>query len=743
MRRKTRPLDPPAVSLFPFLAVLLCTMGSLIILLVFFVGQAQRAQTAEAAPDPIIEEPAAPVSDPFPSRDREERERAYRDALARKAEFEAALRELSARREEGARLLAAVREELSRDESQSGYLRGQVDELEVVETQLGKLAAGSARDRLVSQAEALRKRIEDQKTEVERARQAAASRPPSYAIIPYTGPNQTRRRPLYIECREDSIVLQPEGIVLDDDDFRGPMGPGNPLAATVRSMADHIRRHAQATGEATIPYPLLIVRPDGILTYYVAREALQVLGFDFGYELIEQDWKVEYQKPNPELTRHGQRALEVARQRQRELIAAAPRLYGSSARGRMLSGQMPGGSEGSGGDDLPGGNGSGRGKSGKGNGKGSDSNGLVVEGSGLPGSSVGGNRALGAYPGGTGGAAGDGKKARPDASATRRDAKGQLVQGDANVKGNGTGQGNGNGSGPALGEPGGSAAGESDLNGELYGLGPTGGPGGAGKSTNGKSPGGTSANEKDLAFRPQGGTPEPGTGYGSGSGEPNGAGGYPTGQGSDATAGLVVPGQASRDAQMAKEAEGNRPSSGRRPGEVSPRPSLRGGATAARGARGGSSTGQADGDSAGVGSPSGSSSGKAGGGSGGSGGPSNGPSSGMQSLASRRGENWAVPNVGHTVIGVQRPIILECHDDRLVVLPERKVIPLDTRTVDVIDQLVKVVHDHTNTWGTAGEGFYWRPELVCRVAPDGATRFAELRDLLDGSGLDVRQAQRR
>lgn len=115
----------------------------------------------------------------------------------------------------------------------------------------------------------------------------------------------------------------------------------------------------------------------------------------------------------------------------------------------------------------------------------------------------------------------------------------------------------------------------------------------------------------------------------------------------------------------------------------------------------------------------------------------------MQSLASRRGENWAVPNVGHTVIGVQRPIILECHDDRLVVLPERKVIPLDTRTVDVIDQLVKVVHDHTNTWGTAGEGFYWRPELVCRVAPDGATRFAELRDLLDGSGLDVRQAQRR
>ncbi len=734
MRRKTRPLDPPTVSLFPFLAVLLCTMGSLIVLLVFFVGQAQRAETAEAAPEPTIEEPAAPVSDPFPSRDREERERAYRDALAKKAELEEALRELSARREEGARLLAAVREELSRDESQSGHLRGQVDELEAVETQLAKLAAGSGRDRLVSQADALRKRIEDQKMEVERARQAAASRPPSYAIIPYTGPNQTRRRPLYIECREDSIVLQPEGIVLDDDDFRGPMGPGNPLAATVRSMADHIRRHAQSTGEATVPYPLLIVRPNGILTYYVAREALQVLGFDFGYELIEQDWKVEYQTPNPELTRHGQRALEVARQRQRELIAAAPRLYGSSTRGRMLSGQTPSGG-GGGGDDLPGGNGSGRGKSGKGN-KGSDSSGLVVEGSGMPGSNVGGNRALGAYPGQAGNAAGEGNKARPDASATRRDAKGQLVQGDPNAQG--IGSGNGNGTGPALGEPGGSATRESDLNGELYGLGPTGGLGGTGNSASGKSPGGTSTNVKDLAFRPQGGTPDAGSGNGSGSGNPGTAGGYPVEQSTDPTAGLVVPGQASRDAQMAQQAEDKRPSSGRRPGEISPRPSLRGGATAARGARG-----QGDGDGAGVGSPSGSSSGKASGGSGGSGGPSNGPSSGQQSLASRRGENWAVPNVGHTVIGVQRPIILECHDDRLVVLPERKVIPLDTRTIDVIDQLVRVVHDHTNTWGTAGEGFYWRPELVCRVAPDGAQRFAELRDLLDGSGLDVRQAQRR
>ena len=49
----------------------------------------------------------------------------------------------------------------------------------------------------------------------EEARRVAKGRPDSYAIIPYDGPNQTRRRPIYIECSADAVILQPEGIVFD------------------------------------------------------------------------------------------------------------------------------------------------------------------------------------------------------------------------------------------------------------------------------------------------------------------------------------------------------------------------------------------------------------------------------------------------------------------------------------------------------------------------------------------------
>ena len=43
-----RPAEGPAISLFPFLAVLLCTMGALLVLLVLFSrASSHHAETAE------------------------------------------------------------------------------------------------------------------------------------------------------------------------------------------------------------------------------------------------------------------------------------------------------------------------------------------------------------------------------------------------------------------------------------------------------------------------------------------------------------------------------------------------------------------------------------------------------------------------------------------------------------------------------------------------------------------------
>ena len=43
------------------------------------------------------------------------------------------------------------------------------------------------------------------------AKSKLAKRPTSYAIVPYDGPNGTHRRPIYIECTAQGVILQPEG----------------------------------------------------------------------------------------------------------------------------------------------------------------------------------------------------------------------------------------------------------------------------------------------------------------------------------------------------------------------------------------------------------------------------------------------------------------------------------------------------------------------------------------------------
>ena len=49
---------------------------------------------------------------------------------------------------------------------------------------------------------------------------------------------------------------------------------------------------------------MLLVRPDGVLSYYHLREALRGLKIDFGYEFIDKDWVLDFpaddQAPTPQ-----------------------------------------------------------------------------------------------------------------------------------------------------------------------------------------------------------------------------------------------------------------------------------------------------------------------------------------------------------------------------------------------------------------------------------------------------------
>ena len=77
------------------------------------------------------------------------------------------------------------------------------------------------------------------KAALEKAQAESKYRQPAYAVVPFEGLYRTNRRPNYIECRGDSIILQPEGIVFSPTDFLGPGGPGNPLASALRAAQEY------------------------------------------------------------------------------------------------------------------------------------------------------------------------------------------------------------------------------------------------------------------------------------------------------------------------------------------------------------------------------------------------------------------------------------------------------------------------------------------------------------------------
>ncbi len=291
---RIRPSSGPSISLFPFLAVLLCTMGALLVLLVLF---------SRAAQQPAVDDTAAKAST------------ARADELAAaKDELAWRLEQLQSIRGRTAEDLARARLQLAGVEEDSRRI---ADELDTLERTAEALAAGSQPDAADAAAVAkLEQSLADARATLDAERDDKAKKPAAFAVVPYVGSNGTHRRPLYIECCIDGVFLQPEGVRLGPADFEGPPGPGNPLASALRAAREHIASTPGETGAPQAqPYPLLLVRPSGVMAYYAARESIQSWGSEFGYQFIDEEWQLAYPPADPALAEVERRAVEESRRR--------------------------------------------------------------------------------------------------------------------------------------------------------------------------------------------------------------------------------------------------------------------------------------------------------------------------------------------------------------------------------------------------------------------------------------------
>ena len=688
---RNRYAEAPTISLFPFLAVLLCTMGALLVLLVLFSRSASMGQQNAAT--------AAVV---------EELELAKENVSWR-------LNQLAGVRDRTAEDLAKARMQLAGVEENAREL---TDELERI-LRTAKELEGDAGSRQATEAElaALEARLKNARESLDKARADQATKPAAYAVVPYVGVNGTHRRPLYIECCIDGVFLQPEGIRLNPSDFEGPPGPGNPLACALRAAREHLARNSANSGDpAAQPYPLLLIRPSGVMAYYAARESIASWGSEFGYQLIDEDWTLAFPPGDPALKEIELRAVEESRRRLQWLAENRP-APPPKPKQQYRAATTRGGVVADGGPSV----------------LGDQSRYNWTEQQAAAATPSGGRGAGGSIFGSGGGR---GAAGGPDGSAGQ-------VAGSSGAEG-GAGSGEPTGPGRPLNSSGGGAAGDGE-NGSGSGdaiLGRTGssrqgGPGGlaAGSGTGGggggSSPAGSGQPDGQAGTgNPQGNSVEGGRPAGAtsrfGQDRPAGGAGSPADSAGGAESRYGGPSKFGTD----------------RPGEA--------------GSPGGTSAGDTSGSTASAGGTS-----AAGGGGGGgaempgmlkAGGTAGGSSSASASsqdaaqagaMAKTRGKNWASLATQDRPIPLTRPIRVECslHEIRITDDLGRRIetrIPVAGDTVSAIDPFVRAIHTKVEGWGIAGDRMYWKPELVLTASADGQSRMDDLERLLADSGLDTR-----
>lgn len=337
-----------AIHLFPFIDVLVCVMGSLILMLVVTTTKLRSAAIARAiaATQAAVEEPLMPefAAEPPPApatlpcevgasplamtpsapqidaahrqAEREaEREALHRDWGNTVASLEQTVDERSAAinrqrllAKSTERTLAALRQEILQHETELAVMMGRLSA-----TQDAVPEATRERVRLEQHILALRQQLK----QVETDQRTASSR---YSIVPFEGKSGTTRHPILIECRSTGLQFLPEGVTLTPADVSGFTPGFNPLLAGSQALIDYWGRQAQDADSQ--PYVLLVVRPDGTLAYYIAMQLLSKLKQPHGYELVTND--VDLQLPPVDLD--AKSALEAAIQRvlaEREQVANA------------------------------------------------------------------------------------------------------------------------------------------------------------------------------------------------------------------------------------------------------------------------------------------------------------------------------------------------------------------------------------------------------------------------------------
>ncbi len=343
MSRKHR-TNTTGVSLFPFLDVLVCTMGSLILLLLVATSRIRAAAVEKAKQAAIQErlksaEATSPASTPIVVATEPEPDD---DPTP---EWQTRVEQLTDERDTLRSQLSQLRNRLAT--AQSSVMRTKVkavsteDRLKEIRDQ--QEATAAERQRLQAEIDSLQSDLTDAELQLSKALERQQTAKSQFAFLPFDGRTGTTKRPILIECTQDYIRFLPEDIRLTPADLNGFTTGFNPLLIASRELVHYWKAYervhaagADPTKDADSfetdlaalndkerePYVLLLVRPNGAVAFHIAKSFLTQLKVPHGYELITDDMEIDSSNPDPEAKQICQAAVtQVLGEREKLLLA--------------------------------------------------------------------------------------------------------------------------------------------------------------------------------------------------------------------------------------------------------------------------------------------------------------------------------------------------------------------------------------------------------------------------------------
>ncbi len=342
-----------SISLFPFLAVLVCAMGSLILLLLVMTRKIRQDQYVEN--NAVVESAASEVNTELAARiaalekqissaelnlnSLQENAQAYRSSVdesqVRITDLEselARLREKLKGTDAGAVPVAESLAETRKLKAEEVALLRQLKDTEKrllsKQQQLAK-----AQDASNEASLALQEKHSDLlklRDQVDEARSNLAKVSGTSTLLEFSNPTGTERTPIVVDVSGKGFEIYPNGIQITPADMEGFPVRDNPFLAAILTIHQH-RSKGSVTGA---PYVLLLVRPDGALPFYGAQRILTESNIHYGYELLEAKDSVVSGTPDstekPLVTKSIDEALRRRENLYAKLMAIAQQKSGAS-----------------------------------------------------------------------------------------------------------------------------------------------------------------------------------------------------------------------------------------------------------------------------------------------------------------------------------------------------------------------------------------------------------------------------